>query len=532
MDSFLKHINKNTTLTLLTLFLIAFSVRLYATPFDVVLRKDAVIYLMKSMEITRHDFSPILTHNSGWPLFMSPFLFLLGGKSVLGNMVYARMMSCLVGAACVIPLAYISREVLERKYYAIPLFLYAFSPYMVLSASTAYSEPLFTFMLLTSIYFIYKGRENRVYFMASSITASLAYYVRPTGIYVLAAVILSMLHHTRGKTRRGYMHVMCVILVFLLVSLPFLYQRHVFFGSPFYYGENSKYFVDDPEEKWSTNIPVPSIGEYLTTHTYSDYYDKFLINGLLNIILVFILMINPALLVFFPYGMIKHFNDARYTPIMIVFASWILGHTPAWSILGTMRHLWVLIPFIHIVSVAAIIDLVRRYRLLTTLLPVFLILFASISVSEVSGYRNQESKRVIDDGLEWSRWIAENVEGNLAVIDGMDLILMNSENMTIGGFTGGRYLYTSNRLNMTRPGYFNDFEPAMQWLEESGITHIVLDENNMGRRPYLREVNPAEGDTGYLTEVYSNQDTESAWKIRIYLINWSLYGENRGYSRV
>jgi hypothetical protein len=112
------------------------------------------------------------------------------------------------------------------------------------------------------------------------------------------------------------------------------------------------------------------------------------------------------------------------------------------------------------------------------------------------------------DGLKWGRWIAENVHGKLAIIEGADLIAMHlHDNKSI-------------RLSALRPGYFENLDTALEWFKKEGVTHLAIDDLNIHRRSYLKEINDNSDTSELFEEVYSNYGSDSKWKIRVYVIHW------------
>lgn len=74
-------------------------------------------------------------------------------------------------------------------------------------------------------------------------------------------------------------------------------------------------------------------------------------------------------------------------------------------------------------------------------------------------------------------------------------------------------------LGITRPGYFKSLDLALPYFKSEGMTHLALDEGNIARRPYLKEVFLAKC-RGLFVEKYSDYGTEEKWKMRIFEIDW------------
>lgn len=371
----------------------------------------------------------------------------------------------------------------------------------------------------------------------ASLFGAFAYYVRPNGIFILLTILFSFFLLRREIPKFNYKYITYIVMIFFIVSVPFLYPRYTYFGSPFFYGENSKYFVDTYQQVWSNNVPVPSLMEYLSTHTFMDYFNKFVIHGFFRIIFDYVHgygyyvygVISPLLLFFFLYGIVRYFSDKKFIPLTVVFLIWIIGLIPVYHIFSTSRHLYTIIPFILIFSTIAISEIFKNNKYRNILLSSFLIVFILFSLITPVGdwYWYKSPQSIVYDGLEWGRWAAKNIEGKIAIIEGGDLIMMHLPDTKVSG-VGQLDLYApQSNLSVVRPGYFENLSSAMEWFKEIGVTHLALDDNNINRRPYLKKIYSGKEVPSYLTEVYTNYGTDSKWKMKIYYINWPEYEESQ-----
>lgn len=509
-------------------FLIALAVRLFFTPYDVILREDAFWYWKASWIITLGDFSPNSTQHIGWPLFMSPFLYFFNDQSMVQQMQIARTVSVFVGALSIIPLAYIGKYVLDRAGLVVVLILFTFSAPLIKLASSGMSEPLFILWILTSLYFSLRSSDDQRYLLLSALFAAFAYWVRPNGIFLLPVIFSAFFLLRPHASKANYRYLIYIVAIFFLVSTPFLYQRYDAYGSPFSYGENGKYFVDSYRQVWSENIQSPSLVSYLKTHSFTDHVDKFVINGTVKIAITYGEKIIPPLLAFpFLYAVFRSFSNRRLLVLVGVFLVWIISLTPVFSIYGASRHLIPTIPLVFVVGMFGCTQLLNNHRHKLALLAIFALTLVLWSVYPVVSVHVSppEYKTRVMDGFEWGQWAAQNLTGKLAVIEGADLIEMNLLDPTNSGIQQEGSNATQPKLEAIRPGDFNDLSTAMIWFKEIGVTHLLLDDLNIQRRPYLKEIAASGQTQPYLREVYSNYDTGSRWKVRILEIDWSLYGD-------
>lgn len=518
-----KFLEKNFVLNLVLLFLLSLAVRLYFTPFGFVLREDAYAYLLKSLEITKGNFIPVHTHAIGWPLFMSPFLYFFGSNSLFQNMAYARIISIFIAAITIFPLAYLGKKLLGNKNLFALLVLFAFAPPLVSTSTSALTEPLFILLFLLSICFIIKARDNINYILLSSLVGAFAYYVRFNGILILAVIILSFLLLKKQIKNFSYRYIFFAILIFFGVSAPVLYQRYYYFGSPFDYGSLNKYFVDSRQEVWSENIKGPSLAEYLRTHTFSQILDKFLVHGFFGVVYdYFFYVVPPLILFFFLYGAIAKFDDLKFAPLYLALAFSVGSLMPLYHVMTVPRYLYPTIPLVLIFASIALHDFFQNTRYKNISLALFLTIFIVFSASHLSQLK--ESQQFSFNDLDWARWSAKNIKGRIAIIEGGDLIMMNLPDTVIGGVELHRLSAPQSNLSIIRPGYFKNLSSAMEWFKNSGVTHLAID-YRIDIRPYLKDIYTEGKVQTYLTQVYSNEDSPSKWKMKIYYIDWAKYSK-------
>ncbi len=512
-------LGKNIHITVLALFAVSLLMRVLFTPFNYILRDDSYFYAAKGLEITRGNFDPMPTHSIGWPLFLSPFFYLFGSASIFVNMKYAMFISDVVGALSIFPLAYISTKLAGKKSVFLSLIMMAFSSTLISSSVDALSEPLFILLFLVSFCFIIRLKESPWNIIPASIFAALAYYVRPNGILILPIMLLSFLFWRKQIEGFRYRHIIFAIVVFFAVSIPFLYQRYEHFGSPFLYGENSKFFVDSYHMVWSYNIPSPSLIDYLKTHTLADYFNKFVVRGILGIGYDYVYyIIPPVLLLFFLYGAIVHLKDYKFVPIAVVFSIWILGFIPIYDVFSDSRHMSPTLPLIFVVSSLTIRELFekRRYEYILTglLITAFILHSLPAPVMYWQKYDNIQKQEV-----EWYEWAAKNIKGKIALLKGGDTLMQQLPDAIVG--VGGNSLEPyapQSNLSMIKPGYFQNLSAGMDWLKGMGATHLLVDNSLLKRRPYFNEIYDKELPS-YLIKIYA--DTKK--NVYMYNINWTEY---------
>ncbi|MCG2694409.1 glycosyltransferase family 39 protein [Candidatus Parcubacteria bacterium] len=532
LDKLFSFFGKHFFILTLVYFLIAFFIRIIFAP-NLILREDAFLYFLKATEMSRGDFSPLLTHAYGWSFVLSLILKFFSGAGIFQQMFYARIASCFLDALAIFPLAYIAKQFIKKENVYIVLSIFVFIPQLIYSAISATSEPLFTFILLMSLVCVYKAFKNPKYILLASFFASASFYVRHNGIFVFLAIIISFILLKKHIFNFKYKYILFAFLVFMVASAPLLMHRYVSFGTPMFYGENSKYFVDSYHaDVWSPNIPVPSAVEYLRTHSINDYFDKFFINGICKLFLSYYFAIPTALLFLFVFGFLIFFKEKAFRPLVVVVVIWIISLTPVWSVYGLPRHLYPTLFLVALFASAVLQELFKNIKYKHLGQSLFVTVFAIISLFILlplynSIYNSSHSADSFNDHFNdtaWADWAGRNVKGVLAIRGGSEWIFVNLKDAQIGD-SASMYEYSAPATGLSTKliGNFKDLSSAMEWFKQEGVTHIAVDNLYLDRRPFLKEI--ADKNPVYLEEIYSNIASQVDWKVQIFSIDWSVYDE-------
>ncbi len=160
-----------------------------------------------------------------------------------------------------------------------------------------------------------------------------------------------------------------------------------------------------------------------------------------------------------------------------------------YDVFGTRRHLIYLIPWIYLsaASWCVTVDMNLPVKFSSILASVLLIL-TIISYPEfpTHGFRHLKKPEVKD---EWAIWAAQHVKGEVAIVEGGDVLEM-SENY---GFKNGiRYAVDFKKLEKKistyRPGVHKNLKNAMAEFKNNNTKYIITDRHHIERRPYLKEI--------------------------------------------
>ncbi len=465
----------------------------FSTPFSEVLREDAYYYLLKGFEITQGNWIPMHSHPIGWSIVLAFFLKVFGIRSIFDGMILSRVLSILIMGLSIFPFSGLTNKLTDKKSSIVAVFAFALSPVLIRTGGweySGYSEPLFILLVILTMYYLADSENKTRSIFIATIFAGFSNYVRPNGIFMLGVIMLYLvwlLWYKKVNLSRSFL--LLVPLLFFLVSLPDLYMRYKIYGSAFDFGKNSQYFTDLHAQVSSKYTSNPSFVDYLRTHRIDDYFRKFIYHGLLKIVDRFYLLLGKVWLLLFFLGSIKYLildRFSRFDLVFIFFFVFVAGLTPVFEVYGIPRHLYVMVPFTFIISSKFLIDLLSESHGNNILVLMFiLLLIASIPLKldlSVANGTNITTPKVRD---RWATWAASNLHGNIAIIEGGDLIEMILTDPKIG---------SKNLLNLSaeqlgvatfRPGIYNNLEDAIQDFKKMQVGYLMLDTENIKRLSYL-----------------------------------------------
>ena len=499
----------------LGLFLLGF----VNTSFDSILREDGLTYLRQAFRMLEGHWGAT-THPMGWSALLAGGISVLGLDGLPEGMVLARMLSVLLTALCVLPFAGFARRVAGERAAALAVFAFAASVTWMRLAGIAYADPLFLFLTLCALHVAAGATDGRGGpLIAAAVLASLAYYAKPNGLFVLVALCLFALH-VRRRVGLGLLFVAWLPLVFALVSLPHLALRAETFGSPFSYGENSKYFVDSYSQVWDRDVPVPSLMDYLRAHTPSEWFDKFVRSGVLKVGWFFLKEIGvlwTTLLVLAGWRLWKSWTSTLALPLLtlVVFLG---GLVPVFHVFGDQRYLAVTLPFVFVLGAWAFFESTdgRPSQRLWTL-ALLLALAAPVPIAFVSG---QLRFRTAPGAVQpphvrdaWARWAVRHLADPVGILEGEDLLTVALDEARTAGELppagGGR----ARIFRTHRPASVDTLSKALAALRRRGVEYLLVDSRNLDRRPYLREIYEPAG-AALVEQVQSFRSTpEDRWQI-------------------
>lgn len=506
---------------ILILFLItaiSLSLKLYTVDFSTPLISDSTRYTLQAISISQGDFKIPSDHNLGWPIFISPFTFLIQSENFLDYSVLVRLLSISISTITIWFLYLLGKRFFDEKYSLIMVSLFAFEPHLNYISSFGFIEPLFILVFITSYYFILKQRYYST--LISFFFVGILYWLKLTSLIALVAFSIIFLINTRNF-KRSLILVACFGIFFLLIY-PTMYERYEEYGNPFYFIFVDIFFVEDysiqGKEKTSAQI-------YIQKHGLYPFIEKFFINGSLNVLSTLARISFPYLIFLFPIGMILSFSQfdldknrvrANWTLLIISLLVMIIP----FASVAEKRFLYFIYPILIIFATLAIKRITehglnafsfskKKKKLFLILLMVIILIISTLFTLRFERPDPMEEA----EKTTWTKFLLRNINGKIT--DGgyaIPYLVPVKIEESKGNFLnykiedqknwpnilGGNLIYASS--------YGKGIEEYIKYGESVGLRYIGISSKGSDLFPFLDEVYMEEKKYPFLVKVYDSKD--------------------------
>lgn len=507
------------------LAILGFVLRAGVAPYGTPLYLDAYAYMLKAIEITRGNFTPIHTHSIGWSIVLAPVMWLSADRPILEQMDRVRMAACAVSAIGIVPLYFITTATVTARAGVIALLLYPFVLKLTSVAFHGMSESVHVLLLLIALAGALRA-DKPIFMILAGVASGLACWVHPTGVLVPALSVVVLLG---ANPRNRIASALAVVAVAAVVAAPAAIQRARTFGHAFDFGGNNRFFGESEAQMWSDTLPMPTALDYLRQHGAGTVVKRVVVEGAAVELRDFAEgALTYPVVPFAVWGTWLAWRNRRTRPLVVMSALFLAAWTVPYPVLGGSRHLVPILP-IAFLFVALAVGRVADHPNHGVVWAAALVSAFAVGHSIAAGvqrYRQLHSPAIA--GLEWGGWIAGNVRGRVAVREGQELIMMHLPDAAIGGFDINTIAAPRSGLALVKPGYFPTVDDALAWMRDDGVTHLVLD-NFLDPPAYLAPLR-AHPRQPYLTELFSTVG-RSPWPVRVVAISWPSYRGQTDTSR-
>jgi len=498
-----RYSNKVTKYTFYIIMIISAGLitRFYFFPYDVPLTADALYYFWYSSDIIQLGRLPDnwTPGNNGWPIVVGIVFSFFDSENIFSLMQIQRIFSVIVSISITIPVYYLCKKFVSRKFALIGASLIAFDPRLMINSFLGVTDPLFLLLSLCGlVVFLYSDKKT-VYI--SFVLIAFATLVRTEGLAMFLVLSIMFFIKFRNEKYRTIPKFLLIVFIFGLILLPASLYRMDVTGSDYIFQRGlthadkiSSDLSDGSKSKINFLEGVELFGKYL----------------------VWVLI--PNFIIFVPLGIFLIFKKLNTEKLTIILSLGILSLPALYgyslSALDT-RYLYVLFPMFAVLAALSI----EKISLKIPSKKIFVILIIStILVSSIVMYQylkidyehEKESFEIMKDVANFAQGINEF-------------------------FIESRYIPAIHTINQWPTLYKNiDFKTSVikyeendsliefiQNSKEDGITHIITDKNE--KRPaFIQELFIEEEKYDFLEKIYDSKDKGFEYHVKVFKINFEL----------
>ena len=477
-------------------------IRLYYFPFEVPLNFDALYYFVYSLDIYQigklpSDWSPT---NNGWPIFVSIFFFIFDSKDVFTLMQIQKLLSVSISVLLTIPVYFLCKKFVARKFAIIGASLIAFDPRLMINSFSGGNDPLYLLLITTGLTLFLFSNKKIVYF--SFLLVSLATLTRGEGIFFLIGLFILFFIKYRKEKYKVFFSYIIILAIILLVMMPI-----------------TSYRIDVNGNDPIFTRSVGSVNDVLAEVTTSENANSRIFDGLKVFTQFLIWIMIPNFIIFLPIGIFLIFKHRNFNKNTMIISSVIMAIPAfyAYTFIANpaldTRYLYVLFPMLSVLSVLAIQKIIGKIPKSNIII---IVIILAIIVSSILFY---DYKKIDYEHEKESFEIMSKIS---TMVNGTNVLYPESSyfvtSQTIQQWPS-TYSQMKFELNVIPTKDYDSLEKYLINSKDKGLTHIIIDSNER-RQIFLKDVFVNEKKFSFLEKIYDSKEDGFNYHVKVFQIKF------------
>ncbi len=494
--------------------------RLYLIPYELPLTFDALLYFWYGNDISILGKLPVdfTLANNGWPIFLSIFFNGLESNNFLDYMILQRVLSVILSCLTIIPVYFLCRKFFNINFSIIGALIFAFEPHLILNSILGITESLFILLTTSAIVAILNSKIHMSY--VAFILASLAVLVRSEGMILFLPLSILFLI-TNRKNKKTLLHYPILSIIFIIILIPTaLHNLEI--------NDNDGFLSRVVSETSQINIIEKEVTNQSSPLNLIDRIENF--------IKMFGWSLIPIFIMFIPFGLFYIIKSHKFNDFVIItlFLTMMIPVIYALSFLPDPKYSYFVFPIFIIVSlftIKRIYDKIKNKNL------ILIIIISGILVSSII-FIEFKKIDVSDEteALELARHVAKSTKvinqhipnsGYLPIVGLEKLDDFPILRKTFEQKSGIEYcvdIHICSSIILVNSDKIEDF---IEYGMSKGLTHIVIDENNLKKEKFLKDIFTNEEDFSYLKKEFDSLEKGFSHHLKIFDINYQKYNKMR-----
>ncbi len=341
LDNKISRFTNNTIFFLAAVCFVAVVIRFYYFPHGIPLSLDTLSYFFYANDVSILGELPAGYHfpNNGWPVFVSFFFSMFHSSNLLDYMDLQRYISITLSIVTVVPVYFLCKRFVEKKYCLLGAALFVFDPRIIQNSIQGDTQPLFILLSAVALALFFSNNIRTTY-IAFSI-AALSSLIRYEGLLLL--IPFSVMFIIRFRKEPKIILKCCFVVVIVLAIIgPVSYFRTTSIGN---------------DGLTSQVVGGAVAADILIKENGENGGINFILNGFINLTKSLGWILIPIFIFFVPIGVFYFVRkkEQKHAAIIFMLLMMLIPALYAYSRdIRELRYLFIVFPILCVFSSFAI----------------------------------------------------------------------------------------------------------------------------------------------------------------------------------
>ena len=444
--------------------------------------------------------------NTGWASFLSIFFMIFSFENYIDYMNLQRYLSVIISVVTTIPLYFICKIFVEKRYAIIGSILFAFNPRIIENSILGITEPMFILAITMMMYTFFQHGKNYPFIVFGII--GIISIIRYEGLLLFVPISLVYFYKFRFSKKSITKYCIAVTL-FLLIIIPWAMMKidttgqdgmisHISAGPTYY--NNVANDSKDPNE----------------------VINLFLSTGFTTMMRFLGLATLPWLIFLVPLGIYTMISKKDFLNVIILFSVIAVLLLPAFYAYSRsfqeVRYLLAIFPIFCIFSSFFVRNITEKMKHRETVLILFTIMIISSTVGFIE-YKNSDDVNQVE-----AYKVAKEITKLTKVVTyySQSGHLDNTRILEANEFPILRKDLPPSIISIY-PDNYDTFEDYVSDNKKNGLEYVIVDKGDW-RSKFLDDVFQNEENYPYLHKIFDSRDSGyQNYYVKIFRINFDEF---------
>jgi hypothetical protein len=499
-----KNVFSKYSIILIIIIGISCLIRFYYFPTEIPLTADSLYYFWYSSEVYQIGTLPDnwIPANIGWPIFVSVFFTIFDSKDIFELMQIQKILSVLISILITIPVYFLCKKFVAKKFAIIGATLIAFEPRLMINSFLGLTDPIFLLLITISLVLFLNSNKKLIYF--SFVLVSLATTIRAEGLIIFVFLSVMFFIKYKKENYKIFLKYFIVLGIFMIIILPI-----------------SFYSIEVTGYDGIFMRSVHSGDQFLLklSNDNSTENNSRIINGLEIYVKYLFWIMIPNFIIFVPLGIFLIFKNRNFKENLIILSLGVMSIPAMYAYtipaLDT-RYLYTLFPMFTVLSVLSIERLIGKINRSNIIIIIIIlsIIFSSILFYDYKKIDYEHEK----ESFEVMQKISPIINGT-NILDPETSYLKTIQTIHQWPKISSEIKFDNNTISINE---YNSLQEFIFDGKEIGLSHIIID-NNSNRKEFLNELFFDETKYPYLKKIFDSKENGFNYHVKVFEINYELF---------